>query len=88
MAWSVELSPQARDELARLPKKDRRMIAKALDRMEEDPFAGDVKPLKGRKWKGLYRKVVGRYRVFFRPDRRRKHIEVWSIRLRTERTYR
>ena len=45
MTWSVELSPQARDELARLPKKDQRMIAKALDRMEEDPFAGNVKPL-------------------------------------------
>ena len=88
MTWSVELSPQARQELVRTPKKHRTMIAKALDRMEEDPFADNVKPLKGRKWKGLYRKVVGRYRIFFRPDHRRKHVEVWSIRLRTEKTHR
>jgi hypothetical protein len=30
------------------------------------PFRGLVKPLKGREYKGRYRKVSGRYRIIFK----------------------
>ena len=35
--------------------------------MGEDPFQGDVRPLRGRQWQGRYRKRVGRYRIIFIP---------------------
>jgi mRNA-degrading endonuclease RelE of RelBE toxin-antitoxin system len=56
--------------------------------MEQDPFLGDVQPLKGRKWKGFYRKRAGRYRIIFFPNHQDRIIEVSAIVPRTEKTYR
>lgn len=56
--------------------------------MRDDPFQGNVKPLKGEEWKGLYRKVIGRYRIFFLPIFSKRHIEIISVRPRAEKTYR
>lgn len=64
------------------------MIQRAIDRMQNDPFQGNVASLKGKEWKGLYRKVVGRYRIFFLPIFTQQHVEIISIRPRTEKTYR
>ena len=54
----------------------------------EDPFRGLVKPLKGRKFKGLYRKVSGRYRIIFEPVYATHTVEVLAVLLRNEGTYR
>lgn len=56
--------------------------------MEEEPFRGNVKPLKGKKWKGRYRRVVGRYRLIFIPFHQEQRVEISAILLRTEKTYR
>lgn len=56
--------------------------------MEQDPFLGDVQPLKGRKWKGFYRKRTGRYRIIFFPNHQDRIIEVSAIVPRAEKTYR
>ncbi|MDW8141753.1 MAG: type II toxin-antitoxin system RelE/ParE family toxin [Candidatus Bipolaricaulota bacterium] len=88
MAWTVGLTPEARKQLGHLPRDQQRRIQRAIDRMCDDPFQGNVKPLKGDEWKGLYRRVVGRYRIFFLPIFRKRHIEIISIRLRAEKTYR
>ena len=59
-----------------------------LSEMEEDPFRGLVKPLKGKEHKGQYRKVSGRYRIIFRPVHRERVVDVLAILLRNEATYR
>jgi mRNA-degrading endonuclease RelE of RelBE toxin-antitoxin system len=64
------------------------MIARAIDRMEVDPFQGDVEPLKGKKWSGRYRKRVGRYRLIFVPFLQEQRVEISVILLRSEKTYR
>ena len=56
--------------------------------MGVDPFVGDVKPLKGKKLRGRFRKRVGRYRIIFTPFHRERHVEVSAILLRNESTYR
>jgi len=56
--------------------------------MREDPFRGDVEPLKGKKWKGQYRRVVSRYRLIFIPFHQERIVEIVAILLRTEKTYR
>jgi len=88
MAWTVRLSLEAEKQLDRLPRKQQEMIGRAIDRMENDPFQGDVEPLKGKKWKGRYRKVVGRYRLIFIPIHREQVVEISQVLLRTEKTYR
>ena len=88
MAWTIRLSPQAQKQLAKLPRDHQETIARSIDRMQEDPFQGDVAPLKGKKWQGRYRKVAGRYRLIFIPFRSRQLVEISQILLRSEKTYR
>jgi hypothetical protein len=47
-----------------------------------------VKPLKGKEFKGRYRKVSGRYRIIFRPVHASRTLEVLLVLLRNEQTYR
>ena len=56
--------------------------------MEQHPFLGLVKPLKGKEHKGKYRKVSGRYRIIFKPTHATQTVEVLAILLRNEKTYR
>ena len=88
MAWTVRLSSDAGNQLSKLPRDRQEIIGKAIDRMIEDPFRGNVKPLKGRKWKGRYRKVVGRYRLIFTPFHHQQTAEISQILIRAEKTYR
>ena len=88
MAWEIRLSPEADKQLSRLPRDHQETITKSIDSMRENPFQGDVEPLKGKKWKGRYRKVAGRYRVIFIPFRQQQIIEISQILLRSEKTYR
>lgn len=88
MAWTIGFTAEAYKALKRLPRDQQEMIQRAVERMRAAPFQGNVKPLKGDEWQGIYRKVVGRYRIFFLPIFRRQHIEIISIRPRAEKTYR
>jgi hypothetical protein len=56
--------------------------------MEADPFRGNVRALEGKRWRGRYRKVAGRYRIIFTPFHSVRIVEVSAITLRSEKTYR
>jgi mRNA-degrading endonuclease RelE of RelBE toxin-antitoxin system len=86
--WTIRLSPQAARQLAAMPRDQQVLLVRAIDRMQEDPFQGDVQPLKGKKWQGRYRKRVGRYCLIFIPYYREHMAEISAILLRDERTYR
>jgi mRNA-degrading endonuclease RelE of RelBE toxin-antitoxin system len=88
MTWTIRLSLEADKQLSRIPRDHQQTIAGAIDRMRDDPFQGDVQPLKGKKWKGRYRKVTGRYRLIFIPIHEDRIVEISQILLRTEKTYR
>ena len=65
MNWTIHLSMEAIRQLESLPKNYQKLIGNALDRMSLDPFQGNIKALKGKEWKGRYRKAVGRHRIIF-----------------------
>jgi mRNA-degrading endonuclease RelE of RelBE toxin-antitoxin system len=67
MKWNVRLAKEAARQLERVPGDYQALLRKKLREMAEDPFRGDVLPLKGKKWQGWYRKRVGRYRIIFVP---------------------
>ena len=56
----------------------------ALDRLETDPFAGDIKYLKG---DPRLRRRVGHWRIFFRVERAENTIYVSAIERRSSTTY-
>jgi mRNA-degrading endonuclease RelE of RelBE toxin-antitoxin system len=88
MPWTIRLSPPAAKQLRMLPRDHQVTTGKAIDRMQNDPFQGDVQPLKGKKWQGRYRKRVGRYRPIFIPYHQERIVEISAILFRDEQTYR
>ena len=88
MQWTVELAHAAERQFQRLPRTIQQRITRAIDELEADPFKGDVRPLRGRQWRGRYRKRVGRYRIIFIPHRNTRTVEISAILVRDEQTYR
>ena len=88
MTWTVRLSRDAARQLRRLPQDQQALIRERLREMRDDPFRGDVIPLKGRRWQGWYRKRVGRYRIIFMLQHAEHVIEISAILPRNEQTYR
>ena len=88
MAWTIELSAAAEKDLKRLPRDRRLRIERAIDAMEVDPFAGDVRSLSGLEWKGRYRKRVGPYRIIFTANHATAAVAISAILIRSEKTYR
>ena len=85
--WTVRLARTAAKQLESLPTDRQNLIRKGLREMAADPFRGDVRPLKGKQWKGRYRKRVGQHRIIFTLDHSAKEIGVSAILLRSEKTY-
>jgi mRNA-degrading endonuclease RelE of RelBE toxin-antitoxin system len=56
--------------------------------MASDPFQGDVKALQGAEWKGVFRRRIGDYRLFFTADHTQNTVIVQQISLRSGKTYR
>jgi mRNA-degrading endonuclease RelE of RelBE toxin-antitoxin system len=88
MSWIVRLADEAKDEIATFPRDHQAMLYRGLKRMEENPFYGNLQLLKDKEWKGVYRRTIGRYRIFFTPLYDERIAQVVSIRLRNEKTYR
>ena len=88
MKWDVRLANHAASQLEKVPRDYYELLLKKLREMAEDPFRGDVVPLKGKEWKGYYRKRVGRYRIIFRPYQSDHIADVVAILARDEKTYR
>jgi mRNA interferase RelE/StbE len=62
--YTVEVIPNARKQLLKLPTQDQTRIAEALIELRTAPRPDGVKKLKG-KQSGLYRIRVGSYRVIY-----------------------
>lgn len=88
MTWECRLSKQAEKDLRCLPRDRLNQVARAIDEMERNPFAGDVRPIKSGKLEGALRKRVGRYRIVFALNPDSRLIEIAAILTRSEKTYR
>ena len=88
MTWVCSLSHKAEKQLQHLIAGLQKRIAKAIDELEEDPFQGDVKSLKGKHLKGRYRKRVGQYRIIFTINQESRIVPISAIISRSEKTYR
>ena len=88
MKWNIRLARDAVRRLEKVPGDYQALLRKKLREMVEDPFRGDVVPLKGKEWKSYYRKRVGRYRIIFIPHQNERAVDVTAILARDEKTYR
>jgi mRNA-degrading endonuclease RelE of RelBE toxin-antitoxin system len=88
MNWLVSLHRGAAKQLEAIPPDRRERIMNDIRELADDPFRGLVKPLKGKEFRGLYRKVSGRYRIIYEPMFTASTVEVVAVLLRNEKTYR
>ena len=63
MKWSLVLTNPATRALRRAPRHERDQILAVLRELEDDPYAGDIKLLKGTQ--GSVRRRVGDWRILF-----------------------
>ena len=81
MRWTVEIKPTAEKYYLKLDKRTRMRVRKALENMEASDEPGtspNVRALTG-KLLGDYRLRVGKWRILFQLDRRRRMIYVYAI---------
>ena len=88
LPWSVLLAKEAAKQLEKLPRDRQELVRSSLREMTADPFRGDVIALKGKEWKGRYRKRAGQYRIIFQLNRIGHTVEVSAVVPRSEKTYR
>jgi len=88
MGWRINVHRDAARQLDAIPPDRRARLLNDIRELAEDPFRGLVKPLKGKAFKGLYRKISGRYRIIFEPLFETHSVHVVSVLLRNEATYR
>ena len=79
MAYRIQLSDAAKEDLRALPKELRRNIGHRIDLLK-DGFTGDVKKLHG--LHQHYRLRVGEYRVLFQL--KGSLIDIYAVRTRQE----
>jgi len=77
MTWEVRVSKKAVHYLSRVEEKRRRMLLNALEEFQENPFVGDVKPIKGRR--NTYRRRIGSYRIIYSIDYEAHIVKVLKI---------
>jgi mRNA-degrading endonuclease RelE of RelBE toxin-antitoxin system len=84
MAWTLHITGPAQKEFQKLPAKDQARVKNALLAMQQDPFSGDIKRLKGQ---ALAWRRVGNYRIVYDLHVQEQRIVVAGILRRTSTTY-
>lgn len=85
MSWNLQLAGPARKDFRKLPPKDQARVKAALIAMEQDPFQGDIKRLKGKP--SGWRRRVGHYRIVYDVYFERRLIVIAGIVRGTSTTY-
>jgi mRNA interferase RelE/StbE len=85
MTWNLVVTGPAQKDFQKLPQKDRARVKTALVEMQDDPFRGDIKRLKGEP--PAWRHRVGSYRIIYDLSFGKGLIVVLAILRRTSTTY-
>jgi mRNA-degrading endonuclease RelE of RelBE toxin-antitoxin system len=88
MSWDYRFSREADKQFRRLPRDRQEQIVAVLEDTRENPFAGDVLPIKSGRSEGAFRRRIGRYRLIFEPNPTEHIIKILSVGPRSEKTYR
>lgn len=85
MNWGLLIANRAKRQLRRLSRDIRVQVDEVFFEMRANPFAGDVKLLRGTD--GTMRCRVGDFRILFELDRTQMLIVVTAIKRRGSNTY-
>lgn len=81
-AWNIEVQRQTQKSLLEIPLRNRKAIARVVDKLRDDPFPSGYKKLKGTNAK--YRIRAGNYRVLYTVNTKEKIIVIVRIAYRKD----
>ena len=83
--WILKIDPSVYKDLSKFPKDYARKILEATENLPADPYYGDTEKMKGERH--LWRRRIGRYRLFYEihPSDNLIHV-LWAER-RSSNTY-
>jgi mRNA-degrading endonuclease RelE of RelBE toxin-antitoxin system len=84
MAWNLHVTGPAQKEFQKLPARDQARVKDALLAMQQDPFSGDIKRLKGQA--AAWRRRVDNCRIVYDLHVEEHRIVVAGILRRTSTT--
>ena len=84
MSWTAFITSTADRHLKRLPQDAYARIRTTIDKMELNPWSGDIEKLEGT---DHWRRRVGNYRIKFRLLRNKHLLYIYEIERRTSTTY-
>jgi mRNA-degrading endonuclease RelE of RelBE toxin-antitoxin system len=85
MKWEVIVANPARRAIRDMPRPDGDQIIEALEEMRDDPYAGDIKFLKGTN--RSLRRRVGAWRIMFEVLTDRRIVIIQDVERRASTTY-
>ena len=85
MKWELIVANPARRAIRDMPRADGEQIVDALEEMRADPYAGDIKFLKGTD--RALRRRVGAWRVMFEVHTDRRVVVILDVERRGSNTY-
>lgn len=75
--FRILVHKKAFKEIESFPSKDRERILSAIKEMANEPFGGDVKPIKS--VRGVLRRRVGDYRIAFTIDFEKSEVVILRV---------
>src|SRR3989338_7849932 len=72
--WVLKIDPGVYKDLSKIPKDYARKILEAIENLPVNPYYGDTEKIKGERH--LWRKRIGRYRLFYEIHPRWKRCQV------------
>jgi mRNA interferase RelE/StbE len=85
MTWNLIITGPAQKNFQKLPQRDQERVKSVLVAMQDDPFQGDLKRLKGTSM--AWRRRVGNYRIIYDLYFEERRIVISAILRRTSTTY-
>ncbi|MGD0522019.1 MAG: type II toxin-antitoxin system RelE/ParE family toxin [Terracidiphilus sp.] len=85
MTWNLIITGPAQKDFKKLPQRDQGRVKAVLIAMQDDPFQGDLKRLKGKST--AWRRRVGNYRIIYDLYFEERLIVISAIMRRTSTTY-
>ncbi|MEK7505181.1 MAG: type II toxin-antitoxin system RelE/ParE family toxin [Patescibacteria group bacterium] len=85
MSWHIHVAETAAKQIKRLPQAEAEKIEAAIDTMMANPFAGDIKKIKGEE--NTWRRRVGSYRISYEVFVNKRFVHIFEVKRRTSNTY-
>lgn len=85
LMFEVIFSPKSNKQIKELDDKTKKRIKEAILKIKENPWHKDTIKVKG--YENIRRKRVGKFRILYFIDKKRKEILIIKIERRDEQTY-